>query len=570
MKKPLHEPRVRTGGNPVTSGLSRPAGVRSIRTLPRRTRGFLIPAMTFLILASWAQIPQADSLGRGILSAPATPKPEQPDSVQIRLFKSLADARTLGDRDLEARNLKSIGILFKSRKKIPESEKAFRSALRIAEDIQAKAEIADICGFLSQINSERGDYPAALEYLRRHSAVKDSLAAETLRKRVAELKAGYEADRRELESGLVKKESDLGRAILARRRTTVAAAAAGVLLAGGLALVFFRGRRREKRMTRDLKEANERIGGLSRFKEGLTDMIAHDLRHPLDGIWVHSEGANSRPARAIRQAAQQMLNLVQDVLDVRKFEETGVRLKLGNSLLRVPAERAVEEVRFLAEEKEVRIHNDIVSTMAAFMDAEIVRRVLVNLLTNALKFSNPDGEIWIKAIAGGDGRIRVSVNDTGEGIAPGQIEKVFEKFGRIESRQSGKARSSGLGLAFCKLAVEAHGGVISVESEPGRGSSFTFTLEKAKVPPNGAQLPSGFSRPDSGSVKPAVLSDSDRKRLKPVLKKLDRLKIFEIGEIRNCLKAVDDRDPVLKRWKDEMESAVSICDEARYRELMEA
>ena len=568
MKKPLSRLRVQIVGHPLLPGCPHPAGVLSIRTLPRKTSGILIVMMSVFACVSWAQIPQADSLERGSVTAPEKTKPERPDSVQARLFNSLAAARTLGNRELELQNLKAIGILLMSQKKIPESEKAFRASMRIAEEIKAKAEIMDIYELLSEVTASRGDTRLALDFHQRFSTIKDSLTAETSRNRLAELNAGYEADRREREKRLFKAESDLRQAVLARVQTTVAAVVAGGLLAGILGLVFFRARRRERRMNRDLADANGRLAELVRYKEGLTDMIAHDLQNPLNGILVHSDGAIDRSGRAIRQAAKQMLNHVLDILDVQKVEEAGIKLNLKNGLLQIPAEQAVEDVRFLADEKGVAIHNDIVSTMAASMDTEIIRRVFVNLLTNTVKFSNPGGEIWMKAIAGGDGLIRVSVNDTGGGIAPDQREKAFEKFGRIETRQSGTVHSTGLGLTFCKLAVEAHGGTISMESEPGKGSSFAFTLAKARIPLNGAPIPSLSSQPDSDSRKPVVLSDSDRKKVKPVLKKLGKLNIFEVGEIRNCLKSIDDRDPALKRWKDDMEAAALACDEARYRELM--
>jgi two-component system, sensor histidine kinase and response regulator len=111
----------------------------------------------------------------------------------------------------------------------------------------------------------------------------------------------------------------------------------------------------------------------------------------------------------------------------------------------------------------------------ANVDRDITHRIFVNLLGNAIKFS-PGGttiDIGISSI-GTD--VRVTVIDQGYGVPPDYHQRIFEKFGQVESRKEGKMYSTGLGLTFCKLAVEAHGGRIGLESEVGKGSTFWFTL----------------------------------------------------------------------------------------------
>jgi signal transduction histidine kinase len=114
-------------------------------------------------------------------------------------------------------------------------------------------------------------------------------------------------------------------------------------------------------------------------------------------------------------------------------------------------------------------------------DEDLVRRVLVNLVANAMKFTRSDGTVTLCATradaSDSDGdSIRISVSDEGEGIPHEDHERIFEKFGQVESRRAGRKMSTGLGLTFCKLAVEAHGGRIWVDSEIGTGSTFHFTI----------------------------------------------------------------------------------------------
>jgi len=111
----------------------------------------------------------------------------------------------------------------------------------------------------------------------------------------------------------------------------------------------------------------------------------------------------------------------------------------------------------------------------ALCDPEIGRRVVANLVANAIQFTGHSGEVRIDLNRVPDG-VRVTVCDTGPGIPPEHLKRIFDKFGQVEARKERKKYSTGLGLTFCKLAVEAQGGRIGVESEVGKGSTFWFIL----------------------------------------------------------------------------------------------
>ncbi len=118
----------------------------------------------------------------------------------------------------------------------------------------------------------------------------------------------------------------------------------------------------------------------------------------------------------------------------------------------------------------------------------MLRRTLVNLLGNAVKFTPPHGRVEVRAYPA-PGEVRISVMDTGEGIPTAAFGRIFEKFGQVAERREGRVNSTGLGLTFCKLAVEAHGGRIWVESELGSGSTFTFALPLQPQPAEHAPDP---------------------------------------------------------------------------------
>jgi signal transduction histidine kinase len=107
------------------------------------------------------------------------------------------------------------------------------------------------------------------------------------------------------------------------------------------------------------------------------------------------------------------------------------------------------------------------------LDSDMIRRVLINLLENAVKYSRSEGQISV-ALERQDGSLRVRVSDNGPGISADDQERIFQKFARVN--RGGRPKGLGLGLAFCRLAIQAHGGRIWVESSVGKGSSFYFTL----------------------------------------------------------------------------------------------
>ena len=232
-----------------------------------------------------------------------------------------------------------------------------------------------------------------------------------------------------------------------------------------------------------IRDMSERQA-LDQLRADLTSMIFHDLRSPLGNIISSLEVMKSSieeedellgPVISVAQRSSRRLSrLIDSLLDIGLLEEgKAVLFKTAKSIYPLIQE-AVEEVLPTAEAKGHTIMiQDEVEIPKLDIDVDMIRRVVINLVENAVKYTPSGGDISIAVEDLGD-KVQVGVNDTGSGIDPKDQPRIFDKFARVERK--GRSKGLGLGLAFCRLAVEAHGGEIWVESEPGQGSAFLFTL----------------------------------------------------------------------------------------------
>jgi signal transduction histidine kinase len=218
--------------------------------------------------------------------------------------------------------------------------------------------------------------------------------------------------------------------------------------------------------------------------------MSHELRTPLNAISGFSQvlrkelygEINEKQAEYLDDvlaSARHLLSLIDDVLDLSKVEAGQIELQVEPFSLPAALERGVVMVREGATKRGVRISlssDPGIDTVIG--DDRRVRQVVFNLLSNAVKFTPAGGRVDV-AMARHDGEVRVSVSDSGPGIAPEDQARIFEEFQQAAAGKE-QREGTGLGLALSKRLVELHGGRIWVESEPGQGSRFVFTLP---VPP---------------------------------------------------------------------------------------
>jgi two-component system sensor histidine kinase/response regulator len=239
---------------------------------------------------------------------------------------------------------------------------------------------------------------------------------------------------------------------------------------------------------RELQRGYDRLRELETLRDNLTHMIVHDMRQPLTGLYGYLQLLRIRTRDAdladmsgyvdrSMESANALIGMVNSLLEIHRMESGTLVLQKTPCDIAALADRAWERMEPLRGTRllEKRYPAELLTVSC---DEGIVVRVLQNILGNALGFA-PEGSTIAVEIEGPGNLAVVRVSDGGPGIAPEHHARIFEKFGHVETAGATRAHSTGLGLAFCKLAVEAHGGSIGVESDLGKGSTFWFMLPRA-------------------------------------------------------------------------------------------
>ena len=235
------------------------------------------------------------------------------------------------------------------------------------------------------------------------------------------------------------------------------------------------------------REAEQRrqLEALEAARDTLTHMIVHDIRSPLTGLHAYlglldraaAEGALGDVLEFARDAhalTARIGELVSQVLDVSRLESGHMPLLLAQADLLALLRPAVAELGPPPDGVEVAY--DVPDRpVKVRCDRDLMARVVTNLVGNAYKFT-PKGGCVRLGVTTGDSRVRLEIDDTGPGVPRELRDRIFEKFGQGELGRAATRRSSGLGLTFCKLAVEAHGGAIGVDDAPGSGARFWIDL----------------------------------------------------------------------------------------------
>lgn len=304
----------------------------------------------------------------------------------------------------------------------------------------------------------------------------------------------------------------------------------------------------------ELLEKNEYLLELTNFKKNMTDTIIHDLKNPLNII------LNKTNDKQVVSSAKRMLNLVLNILDVERYEATELVLNKEWFCIKNVLENIISELEVVCAKKNISIKIPSVK-YEIFADKNILIRVFENLLTNAIKFAEPNSEIQIKAKPEAEDKIKISVFNNGETIPEQNLKSIFNKYSQVKTQNKTDHKSTGIGLAYCKMAINAHESEITVENIDNKGVVFSFWIIGKQAREN-ADPPDITCKFEFSAEDIEIIN-----KYKPLLQSVD---FYNASKIFEILKQIPDGNKSITNWKDKIKSSVFSGNKPHFMQLIDA
>ena len=310
--------------------------------------------------------------------------------------------------------------------------------------------------------------------------------------------------------------------------------------------------------TKELRVSNEKLLNLHLFKENMTKMIAHDLKNPLNLILNLTDSENGEH-KLIHKASRSMHHLVLDMLDIHALEEAHLKVNVKHWLIKDLIARAINDISWSLQGRRICIEPNDLPGIGVNTDGDLVNRVLVNLLLNAVIHQEKSVAIRIKVEMVSDKLVKIMVIDSGTTIPDADAKKIFDKF--YQASPGLKKQSSGLGLTFCKLAMEALGQEIGVLPASPSGNNFWFTLP--------VSLHNEYSLINDYEALGLSFDPQDNIIISFFRERLQKNEVNQLSEIVAILQEIHcEPDSKIFLWKNAVRQAAYKCDEKAYAWLI--
>lgn len=317
-----------------------------------------------------------------------------------------------------------------------------------------------------------------------------------------------------------------------------------------------------------LREAYFEIKKLDAFRQQVVRMMIHDLKNPLNIILnlTDTPGIPSKPRSVIRQISFEMLDLIINILEVNKFEE--MKMKLENEIINLNSlvKDTIEKFTVLILNASIELKTSVPANYWINADKHIVKRIFSNLLSNAIKYTPSGGKIEINA-SQKDEMVYIEIRDNGKGIQEERVDNLFQMYVQGEKPDTLYSTSTGIGLAYCKMAVEALGGKIGINSEPGAGTIVWFSIYMAESA--GSREKEDNSDSIELNIPDQRLTNEDILYLTPYIRDIKTIEMCEVTRILSLLANITCTDNErIMRWKESVEETLFSANEKRYKELI--
>lgn len=510
--------------------------------------------------------------------------------------KSIAIAEAYEDFRQFADASYYLGTALMRTNQFAQAKKVLEKAFAAAQKYQYLSELGKLSEALAHLYEELGYTEKALNTYKLHMAFNDSLAGEQKIKEFTNLDLSYRFKQQQLSDSLKSEQRRLALQYEYESKIRTQKLFNNFVIILALLLLVFAAymifaRRRLKNRNRILAIKNQQISEqkkeieiysrsinkayvqlqkLDEYKQATTSMLVHDLKNPLN-LLVNIDLFESEKEKdsIVKQTSKQMLHLVMNLLDINKAEENKVVLNLKEVELSKIIGLAVQETSYLTEQKNITITNTSLLEFELKADHDLFKRVLVNLLTNAIKYSPNNERITIHCGVTDLQKLRITIKDQGAGIDPKYHQLIFEKFKQVNKMRSGSIGSTGLGLAFCKMAVEAHGWSMGLISKTGEGAEFWIDIpdfEQCGLLLKTAEYHENTENQNLSSL----LNEAERVQLNHLFDALKNQPIFAKSDIKAILQQMQQLQiKAIGAWIKKVQIAADNFDSEAYLKLLD-
>ena len=458
----------------------------------------------------------------------------------------------------------------------------YESAMAIFEKSNSRSNLIKAYESLIKVCNSIKDFSQSVKYYQLYIAAVDSLNRTELSSALDSIKIRFQSEETERENILLEQKSNIQNRVISLQRIIIISSVIIFILLLSLILVILKNRKKillsKELMERNnieiltqaekLSVINEKLLELSKFKDSMNSFLVHDLKNPLNTIINIDPGKFSeQQLKGIKQSGKKMLDIVINILDISKYENNKMDLLYDNISISYLVNKAFNHIEYLAEQKSISLKLNFESDFIVKVDMQIIERVFINLFDNAIKHSPAGGLIKISTTFEGPLFLKIIVQDNGEGIESEFLTLIFDKFTQASRKHKGLNHSTGIGLAFCKLAVESHGGEIGVDSVVGEGASFWFTLPVAEAgdamkinPVKNIDHNGNFEMPD--------LTAEEINLITVPCERLKKLSIHEVSDVKDIIKSIDSKGfEGISAWKLLLIDALHECNEMKFNKL---
>jgi signal transduction histidine kinase len=406
-----------------------------------------------------------------------------------------------------ARAFLNLGIVNRKNGDLVSAQYYLGKSIILINESGAFSILPDYYSELSNVEESKGNIRKAFDYYKKGQVLKDSLNKTQNLNKMNQMQEMYKIERHDAETVVLKKEIELGQEKLGRTKLVTAGVIIILILVLVFSLYLMRNISRRKTANTKLKDqqniinnsyialqkqkdelqtlANE-LQRLNIDKDRFMAIIGHDLKSPFNALLGLSEmlaeeihNINIKEieeiAKTLNKAARNTYSLLEDILLWTRAQSGKIPFKPRKLNFTAITNDVIGLTGPAAKSKNITINHSEVANINIYADPDMIKTVLRNLVSNAIKFTNKYGLINIKSVQA-DSELIISVSDNGIGITPDNLTKLFKNSEIITTKGTADETGTGLGLLLCKEFVETHGGKIWVESEPGKGCEFKFTL----------------------------------------------------------------------------------------------